>query len=285
MNKYDKFVILRNILFAILAGLVLVTGAHNIFGLFGEKENKVVTPPPVPYTGILITDYAGTSSIHSEMSIVDIKQMGEATYYMSKVNGSNVIVAHCKQGKVASAVVSSLMLNSFNITRIILISAGSTISEEVSMGTIIIPTDIFQFDYGMYDDAKFIWSINSGIKFKEGKILTDDKLRDLIYKRLTKMHPKVLMGPVVTGDSIIDDIPFAKDLKTRFDAIAADRESAAVGLVAHRFNVPFVSIIIVASSPYYEAILPNVKEADLSYRDKLVAEIIMEILRKEEEKK
>ena len=63
---------------------------------------------------------------------------------------------------------------------------------------------------------------------------------------ILKKFPFVKSGVFVTGDSFVSSKEKHDFLKDAFNPIACDMESAAVGYVAQRFDIPFVSVRMVS---------------------------------------
>lgn len=138
-------------------------------------------------------------------------------------------------GKVNASVAATLLADGCDM----LISAGlSGGFGDAKKHDIVLGTEFFEHDFDLT-------AIGYKLSQKPGEnepIISAKELNDDISKKF----PFVKSGAFVTGDSFISSKEKHDFLKENFDPIACDMESAAVGYVASRFDIPFVSIRMVS---------------------------------------
>lgn len=138
-------------------------------------------------------------------------------------------------GKVNASVAATLLADGCDM----LISAGlSGGFGDAKKHDIVLGTEFFEHDFDLT-------AIGYKLSQKPGEnepIISAKELNDDISKKF----PFVKSGAFVTGDSFISSKEKHDFLKENFDPIACDMESAAVGYVANKFDIPFVSIRMVS---------------------------------------
>ena len=68
-----------------------------------------------------------------------------------RIDGHPVILAEAGVGKVASALVSSLLLDRFDCAALIFSGVAGRLDEELAIGDIVIADELIQHDYGALD--------------------------------------------------------------------------------------------------------------------------------------
>ncbi len=154
-----------------------------------------------------------------------------------KANGHDIRVRTVCSGigKVNAAVAATLLADGCDM----LISAGlSGGFGDAKKYDIVLGTEFFEHDFDLT-------AIGYKISQKPGNpepIVAARELNDDILKKFSF----VKKGVFVTGDSFVSSKEKHDFLKAEFNPIACDMESAAVGYVAQRYDIPFVSIRMVS---------------------------------------
>ena len=154
-----------------------------------------------------------------------------------KANGHDIRVRTICSGigKVNAAVAATLLADGCDM----LISAGlSGGFGDAKKHDIVLGTKFYEHDFDLT-------AIGYKLSQKPGDnepIVSARELNDDIEKKF----PFVKKGVFVTGDSFVSSKEKHDFLKENFDPIACDMESAAVGYVAQRFDIPFVSVRMVS---------------------------------------
>lgn len=138
-------------------------------------------------------------------------------------------------GKVNAAVAAALLADGCDM----LINAGlSGGFGDAKKYDIVLGTEFFEHDFDLT-------AIGYKLSQKPGNnepLVSARELNDDIIKKF----PFVKKGAFVTGDSFVSSKEKHDFLKDNFNPIACDMESAAVGYVAARFDIPFVSVRMVS---------------------------------------
>lgn len=154
-----------------------------------------------------------------------------------KANGHDIRVRTVCSGigKVNAAVAATLLADGCDM----LISAGlSGGFGDAKKHDIVLGTKFYEHDFDLtaigYKPAQ---KPGDNEPIEAARELNDDIL---------KKFPFVKSGVFVTGDSFVSSKEKHDFLKDAFNPVACDMESAAVGYVAQRFDIPFVSVRMVS---------------------------------------
>ncbi len=175
------------------------------------------------------------------------------------IDGHAVILAEAGVGKVASGLVSSLLLDHFNCAALIFSGVAGRLDEELAIGDIVIADELIQHDYGAM-------AANGFKPFRPGVpplgeaqgdpgFRLDAKLRQAIAKAIADLRlpaftaagkeareVRVKLGRVLTGDQFINNAQTRERLVRQFQGSAVEMEGAALAQVCERFGVPCVIV-------------------------------------------
>lgn len=177
------------------------------------------------------------------------RKIGESTYYSGKINGKNVVIAKCGIGKVRAALCVQVMIDYFNVSAIINTGIAGGVSENLSVGDIVLSTDALQHDFDVtafgYAPGYMCTGHNSD---KPTLFHADENLQKLILESATAILPssKIKTGIIASGDKFISDALTRKYLSEQFNATAAEMEGAAIAQASSVNNVPFIIIRIIS---------------------------------------
>lgn len=168
-----------------------------------------------------------------EQSIADMK------YYTGTINGHEVVLVQSGIGKVQAAVNTAFLANNFQVDCIINSGSAGGIGDGIHVGDVVLSTGT------AYHDAD-----STAFGYKMGQMPgqpqifeADAHLRAAVKKAAEENGLPVREGLIVTGDQFINSNAKIKQIKSIFpDALCSEMEGAAVGQVAHEFNIPYLVI-------------------------------------------
>lgn len=168
-----------------------------------------------------------------EQSIADMK------YYTGTINGHEVVLVQSGIGKVQAAVNTAFLANNFHVDCIINSGSAGGIGDGMHVGDVVLSTGT------AYHDAD-----STAFGYKMGQMPgqpqifeADAYLRAAVKKAAEENGLPVREGLIVTGDQFINSTAKIKQIKGIFpDALCSEMEGAAVGQVAHEFNIPYLVI-------------------------------------------
>ncbi|QFP42409.1 5'-methylthioadenosine/adenosylhomocysteine nucleosidase (plasmid) [Borrelia miyamotoi] len=161
-----------------------------------------------------------------------------------KISNRNVISAVVGIGKVNMGLWTSYLLSKYNISHIINCGvAGGVINPKMNklkVGDIVVSSEVAYHDF---DLVKFGHKVGQVPELPQ-RFSAD---RNLLEKALEAIKTNLqdvngYTGLILSGDQFIDSSYLAKIVANFEDVVAVEMEGAAVGHVAHIFNVPFIVV-------------------------------------------
>jgi adenosylhomocysteine nucleosidase len=139
-------------------------------------------------------------------------------------------------GKVFSGTCAQTMILCFNVTHILNIGVGGSLSEKLNICDLGIATGVVQHDMDtspLGDPLGLISGINI-IKFP-----CDEKNVLLIEQAAKNLGINSLKGVIASGDSFVASNDKKDFIKKNFDGIVCEMEGGAIGQVCYINKVPF----------------------------------------------
>lgn len=154
--------------------------------------------------------------------------------------GNQVIVVRSGIGKVNAAVCTQILIDDYNVERIINVGVAGGIGENIYPGDVIIADTLVQHDV---DTSVFGDKLGQIPRLETFDFKCDEKLvkiaKDACDKN-TKYNSFV--GRIVSGDQFIASLEKINWLKEEFEAIGCEMEGGSIAQVCYLNNIPFVII-------------------------------------------
>lgn len=179
----------------------------------------------------------------------EIKKIGESVFYSGKINGKPVVIAKCGIGKVRAALCVQAMIDFFNVSAIINTGIAGGVSENLTIGDIVLSTDALQHDFDVTAFGYAPGYMCTGHDSDKPTLFhADESLKNLISESATSILPssKIKTGIIASGDKFISDASTRKYLAKQFNATATEMEGAAIAQASSINNVPFIIIRIIS---------------------------------------
>ena len=177
------------------------------------------------------------------------RTIGEATYYSGKIFGKPVVIAKCGIGKVRAALCVQAMIDFFDVCAIINTGIAGGVSNNLSIGDIVLCTDALQHDF---DVTAFGYAPGYMCTGKDSNKPTlfhaNDALQKLFYENAVSIlsAAQVKSGIIASGDKFISDVETRKYLASQFNATAAEMEGAAIAQASSSNGIPFMIIRMIS---------------------------------------
>lgn len=184
-------------------------------------------------------------AIVSSLTDKETVEKGGYTFYTGKFAGKDVVVSQCGVGKVFSGTCAQTMILCFNVTHILNIGVGGSLSEKLNICDLGIATGVVQHDMDtspLGDPLGLISGINI-IKFP-----CDEKNVLLIEQAAKNLGINSLKGVIASGDSFVASNDKKDFIKKNFDGIVCEMEGGAIGQICYINNIPFNVIRAVSDS-------------------------------------
>ena len=220
--------------------ILFIIAIFMCLSLIGCKSTNDKT-----YIGIISAMDNEISLLLEEATIEEEKTIGGVTFYICKINDKSVVISRSGIGKINASSGVTLLLNNFNISKVIFTGiAGGTRNEESVLDEVI-GTSVVEHDYGFITDEGLVWGGGDPGKKEPGEYYyCDSDLVNLAYEAAlsTITNHKVFKGLIATGDQFIASSEYVQTLVNNFDAYACEMEGAAIAKVCKTYGKPFVII-------------------------------------------
>jgi adenosylhomocysteine nucleosidase len=210
-------------------------------------------------TGILAPMPEEIELILHHMHVENIVETGSRKFYVGAIQGKKCVVSLSRIGKVASSVTAAVMIERFQIDRLIVTGVAGGLTDEVNIGDVVVATSSVQHDmdcrplFPQFEAPLLgvaVFTCNTEMveqAFKSCSTFIQKELHDFVStEELRALHisaPKVHKGLLVSGDQFIGTMPQYEKIRTELpEAIFVEMEGAAVAQVCYEYNVPLVVV-------------------------------------------
>ncbi len=155
------------------------------------------------------------------------------------LSGKTAVVAVCGVGKVNAARTAEAMIIAFNPRLIINTGVAGGLSDNLSIGDIVISEKVLQhdFDTSPLGDPKGYLSTPPLVY-----IPAEEVTAKLLKASAEKLGFNAVLGTIASGDQFIWKPEQKEFITSEFGASCAEMEGAAIGHVCYLSGVPFVVI-------------------------------------------
>ncbi|MBR1747597.1 MAG: 5'-methylthioadenosine/adenosylhomocysteine nucleosidase [Clostridia bacterium] len=198
------------------------------------------------YIGIISAMENEIAALVKEAKIDRIDEISGEKYYVGTLKGQNVVITKSGIGKVYAASGSTILLNSYRISKVIFTGIAGGVAEGTNVLDEVIATRLLEHDYGLLSNEGFVWrSGDPGFGNQAGEYYyCDETLVNLAYAKAVEVlgAEHVFKGTVATGDQFIANETYVSMLRQDYDAYACEMEGAAVAKICIANDKPFVVI-------------------------------------------
>ena len=199
-----------------------------------------------------------TGSLGLALDREDIVEAAGFHFRRGRIDGHPVLLAEAGVGKVATAVVGSLLLDRFGCRGLVFSGVAGGLDPDLAIGDIVIADELIQHDYGAVTGGRIKPFRPGTPPIGEPELpppfLLEAALRQAIAARIAgyalppfaagdgKRPGRVLLGRVLSGDQFVNCAAMRDRLHANFGGQAVEMEGAALAQVAERFGVPCVVV-------------------------------------------
>lgn len=178
--------------------------------------------------------------LKDEMTIENKLSKAKMEFFAGKLWGRNVVVVTCGIGKVNAAVCAQILVDDFNVDKIINVGVAGGIGVDLVPGDLVIASNLVHHDM---DTTAFGDKIGQVPRMDTYEFKCDEALVEAAKKAFSNIkNHKSLVGRIVSGDQFIADIEKVRWLKSQFDALACEMEGCSIAQVCYLNSIPFVVI-------------------------------------------
>lgn len=166
---------------------------------------------------------------------------GDFSFFEGKIQNKDVILVKSGIGKVNASVTTTMLINIFNVDKIIFTGVAGGLNNLVKVTDIVIGTELIETDM----DVTFAgYELGVIPRMKESFFKADIELFNLAKNVAIKLfgEDKVFLERISTRDEFVHKKETTDFLFKQFKAYCTEMEGAALAHVCYLFNIPFVVI-------------------------------------------
>ena len=172
-------------------------------------------------------------------------QAGRFSILKGKIGKHEVVVAKSGVGKVCAASCTQFLVDKFSPECIINTGIAGGTSEVLSVGDVVIATDLVQHDFDASDLGYAKGYMCNGIEPQKPTVYHADKaLIEAFEKSAEKCFDtkKIHKGRIASGDMFVGNAAKKIQIKELFNTTAVEMEGAAIAQAAYLNNTPFLIV-------------------------------------------
>lgn len=190
--------------------------------------------------------------------------------YKGNINNKECVIALSGVGKVNAARTTQIIIDNYDIDKIINVGVSGSCSKDLDLGDIVIADRLYQYDF---DITMFNHNLGYVPLVGDYIEISDNNIRNFIDKVGYNIH----VGHLASADRFVSNIKDKLELNDKFKAIACDMESGAIGQVCYLSNIDFLVIRSIS-----DTINDNITVEFEEYLDsssKILADILVKYLK------
>lgn len=175
----------------------------------------------------------------------NIKKIAFLDFYTGKLYNKKVVIVKSNEGKVNSAVATEILISNFDVEYILNIGVAGAVDNKLKVFDIVISKNTVEFD-----QDTTVLGYEKGYTFGLDEVYVSccDAVCDSLYESAKKCGFNRYIGTVVSSDKFVTDEKEKLELKSAYNALCMDMESASINHVAKLNNVDFVALRVISDS-------------------------------------
>jgi len=176
----------------------------------------------------------------NNMQVQLMAERARMKFYIGKLWGRDVVVVTCGIGKVNAASCTQILIDSFEVSKVINVGIAGGIGKDIVPGDVVIADTLVQHDM---NSVAFGFRVGQIPRLDTFDFKCDINL--IANARLACeniIEHRVFVGRIATGDEFIADEDKIKWLSSEFGALACEMEGGSIAQVCYINAVPFVVI-------------------------------------------
>lgn len=188
--------------------------------------------------GIIAAMNTELDTLLEAMEIKESVKFSGITYHTGRLSGCECVAAVCGPGKVNAALCAQIMIDRFDVRRIINTGVAGALEPTLRQLDFVSATSFVQHDFdttALGDPLGFVSGI--GLIY-----LPCDEALSKALADAASTQGRVLSGTVATGDCFVADAERSATLRETFGAVACEMEGGAIAQVCCCAGIPFAAI-------------------------------------------
>ncbi len=199
--------------------------------------------------GIITAMQEELDAIKLKMTNIIEEKIYELIFYKGKIEKKDCILVKCGVGKVNAARTTQILINKYDISKIINVGSAGGVNNKLKIGDIVIGKELVQYDFDITafgHEKGYITDVGKFIYSDEKLIQACSKIVDEISKN---KNFNAIIGKIATGDTFCTNIVQKEKIFNEFVADCIEMEGAAIAQVCKLDNVGFLVIRGISDVP------------------------------------
>ncbi len=178
-------------------------------------------------------------ALKEEMTITTHLHKARMDFFQGVLWNQDVVVVVSGVGKVNAAICTQILIDYFNVDKVVNVGVAGGVDEKVFPGDVVIGTSLIQHDV---DTTMFGEKLGQIPRLDIFDFKSDEEL--VKKARAAQIDPKYRLfeGVIVTGDQFISSPEKVRFLSKEFNAYATEMEGASIAHTAYLNDKPFIVI-------------------------------------------
>lgn len=229
-------------------------------------------------TGIIGAMDEEVSCLKSKMQVTRVIKKASMEFVEGLLHDAKVVVVRSGIGKVNAAVCTQVLVDDFNVNRVINTGIAGSLNKEINIGDIVVSTEAIQHDF---DATGFGYALGEIPRMETSLFAADESLAHLAKEVCEEVNPDICVfsGRVVSGDQFISDDERKKKIEENFQGLCTEMEGASIAQAAYLNQIPFVIIRAISDKADGSATIdyPAFEKKAIEHSVKLVENMIKRI--------
>lgn len=191
--------------------------------------------------GIIAAMSVELEKLKEAATLVREETVSGLTFALGTLEGKEVVMTVCGEGKVNAALSAEAMILRYAPTLLINTGVAGALSETLSVPDVAIATAVCQHDYDIsplgYEKGQVLFPGGSATFFRANETAV---AAFTAAAREAGVHTET--GVIASGDVFVADTALKNAIREGFSAIACEMEGGAIGQVAFLNQTPFAVI-------------------------------------------
>lgn len=188
------------------------------------------------------------------------EEMAGLAFHHGVIEGQRAVFVECGIGKVNAAVVATLLATRFDCRALLFGGVAGGLEPALDIGDVVVASALVQHDYGALvegalrvykagvpplpsiEPRPWAFAVPARLLAELERAVAGLELPAIDLGARGRRRPRLVFGPVATGDTFVDCAATRTRLRAEFDALAVEMEGGAVAQVADRFGLPCVVV-------------------------------------------
>ncbi|BDU50988.1 5'-methylthioadenosine/adenosylhomocysteine nucleosidase [Haliovirga abyssi] len=190
--------------------------------------------------------------LKSNMKLSKEEVAANMSFFVGEINGKEIVLVESGIGKVNSAMCTTILIERFNVDKIIFTGVAGAINNNLEVGDVVISKDLIQHDV---DATAFGAKLGEIPRMKTSIFKGDEKLIEIAEKaaKINIKKHSAIIGRILSGDQFVSSSEKIDKLRENFNGDCVEMEGASVAQVCYIYNIPFVIIRAISDKADHSA--------------------------------